>query len=93
MYIIAVYDISTLTKEGRKGIQKSLKVMRRYLHHTQKSVFEGELTEAKYRELKFELKPWINAESDQVVFFRVDKAKTVQRETMGKDFDPTDVFL
>ena len=41
MYIICTYDIK------EKRCPKVMKVLRRYMFHVQKSVFEGELTPAK----------------------------------------------
>lgn len=93
MYVIAVYDICTLNKEGRRRIRRVMKIMRKYFHHTQKSVFEGETTEAKYRAIKSELKEWVDEEEDYVVFYRIDQVKKVNRETMGKDYDPTSVII
>ena len=46
MYIIVVYDV------GEKRVGKILKLCRQYLCWIQNSVFEGELSEAKLRELK-----------------------------------------
>jgi CRISPR-associated protein Cas2 len=45
MYVILVYDI------GIKRVAKMLKLCRQYLCWIQNSVFEGEITEAKLREL------------------------------------------
>lgn len=93
MYLIAVYDISTLTKEGRRRLRRVMKIMRKYLHHTQKSVFEGESTEAKYRKLKNEIKEWVSKTEDYVVFYRMDQVKQMKRETLGKDYDPTSTII
>lgn len=46
MYIILVYDM------GEKRVSKMLKLCRRYLNWIQNSVFEGEITEVKLKELK-----------------------------------------
>ena len=40
MYIICTYDVKS------KNCPKFMKLLRRYLFHVQKSVFEGELTPA-----------------------------------------------
>ncbi len=50
MYVILVYDI------GEKRVVKMLKLCRRYLNWIQNSVFEGEITEVKLKELKYEAK-------------------------------------
>ena len=49
MYVICTYDIT------EKRCPKVMKVLRRYMFHVQKSVFEGELTPAKFNELKIKL--------------------------------------
>lgn len=50
MFVILVYDVKA------KRNNKILKTCRKYLRHVQKSVFEGNLTEAKLKRLKNELK-------------------------------------
>ena len=49
MYIILVYDV------GEKRVAKALKTCRKYLTWVQNSVFEGEITDAKYKKLKYDL--------------------------------------
>lgn len=45
MYVVLVYDM------GEKRVGKMLKLCRRYLNWIQNSVFEGEITEVKLKEL------------------------------------------
>jgi len=45
MYVILVYDVN------EKRVAKMLKLCRRYLNWIQNSVFEGEITEVKLKEL------------------------------------------
>ncbi len=45
MYVILVYDF------GEKRVNKMLKLCRRYLNWIQNSVFEGEISEARLKEL------------------------------------------
>ena len=87
--MISVYDISTLDRAGQRRLNKIMKTFRKYLHHTQKSVFEGEITEAKLMALRKEVKQIISDKVDHVVFFRIDNKNNVKRETMGIDFDST----
>ena len=93
MYVIAVYDISTMEPAGQKRLARIMKKMRQYLHHTQKSVFEGELSVAKLMALQKEAKEIINEETDYVVFFRIDNKKNVKRECVGLQLDPTEVII
>lgn len=46
MYVLMTYDV------GGKRTEKFKKLMRRYLEHTQFSVFSGDLSEAKLVELR-----------------------------------------
>ena len=45
MYVILVYDF------GEKRVNKMLKLCRKYLNWIQNSVFEGEISEARLKEL------------------------------------------
>jgi len=87
--MISVYDIATADRAGQRRLNKIMKTFRKYLHHTQKSVFEGEITEAKLMALRKEVKQIISNKVDHVVFFRIDNKNNVKRETMGIDFDST----
>jgi len=93
MYVIAVYDISTMEAAGQRRLTRIMKKMRQYLHHTQKSVFEGELSVAKLMALQKEAKEIINEDTDYVVFFRIDNKKNVKRECIGIQLDPTEVII
>ena len=63
MYVILVYDI------GEKRVGKMLKLCRRYLSWIQNSVFEGEITEVKMKELQHKMKAIIHEDSDSVIIF------------------------
>ena len=89
MYIVAVYDISTTYKKGERRLNKIMKLFRKYLHHTQKSVFEGELSEAKFMALKIKTDKIIDKKEDYVVFFEVENKNNVKREMLGIQFNST----
>lgn len=93
MFVVAVYDISTIEREGQKRLNKVMKKMRQYLHHTQKSVFEGELSLAKFMALKKEVGAIINNSVDSVVFFRIDNKNNVERDNIGLQFDPNNTII
>ena len=63
MYVIIVYDV------GEKRVGKMLKLCRQYLCWIQNSVLEGELSEAKLRELKMRMKSIIDENEDSVIVF------------------------
>ena len=87
MYFVAAYDVD----ERRVG--KMLKIFRRYLTWVQNSVFEGELTEAQYAELKAEAEDLMDPETDSVIFWNLQAQKFCDRETLGKERGTTGRML
>ena len=87
MYIILVYDISTTDDEGQRRLNRIMKKCREYLHHTQKSVLEGELSEAKFTRLRYAIKKIIDDKKDYVIFYRIDNKNNMKKYKMGADFD------
>lgn len=79
MFVIMVYDIN------EKRVAKVLQIGRKYLTWVQNSVFEGELTHAKYEKLKFELKKVINKEEDSVIFYLFRTKFYFSREIIGME--------
>ncbi len=83
MYIIAMYDINTETKAGRKRLRKIFKLMKQYLIHIQNSVFEGELTKAKFEELKLKTMDIMEVKIDSVIFFKSRDIKWMDKDICG----------
>lgn len=79
MYIILVYDV------GEKRVGKMLKLCRKYLHWIQNSVFEGEITEVKLKELKLRAKYIMDEESDSLIIFSSRDQKWLEKEIVGKE--------
>ncbi len=77
MYIISVYDI------GEKRVNKVHKIMKKYLHWIQNSVFEGELTAGLLKQLKVEINNIINKEEDSVFFFVLPNKSVINKEILG----------
>jgi len=86
MYVICTYDIT------EKRCTKVMKVLRRYMFHVQKSVFEGELTPAKFNELKIKLNK-INESDDSVLFYFVYENKKIKKDFLGKEPKPTNIII
>lgn len=93
MYIVAMYDINTETKAGQKRLRLIFKLMKKYLIHIQNSVFEGELTKAKFEKLKTEVNNIIKPKIDSVIFFKSRDIKWMDKEICGIEKDDTDNFL
>ncbi len=93
MYVIAMYDINTETKAGQKRLRRTFKLMKKYLIRIQNSVFEGELTKAKFEELKLKVNDIIDAAKDSVIFFKSRDIKWMDKDICGFEKDDTDNFL
>jgi len=87
VHVILVYDVE------EKRVAKALKLCRQYLNWIQNSVFEGDLSEAKLKELKLRLKEVLNLKKDSVLIFRVRDEKLLKREAMGPEKNPLEAFL
>ena len=79
MYTILVYDI------GEKRVGKMLKLCRKYLHWIQNSVFEGEITEVKLKELKSRARFIMDEEVDSLIIFSSRDQKWLEKEIVGKE--------
>ena len=87
MYIILVYDM------GEKRVGKMLKLCRQYLNWIQNSVFEGEITNVKLKELKLRAKIIMNEESDSLIIFKSRNQSWLEKEVVGKERVKLDNFL
>ncbi|MEQ8239199.1 MAG: CRISPR-associated endonuclease Cas2 [Cyclobacteriaceae bacterium] len=87
MYIVLVYDI------GEKRVAKMLKLCRAYLNWIQNSVFEGEITEVKLRELKGKAKAIMDAEKDSLILFKSRDEKWLDKEVIGQEKNELDNFI
>ncbi|MCD4811454.1 CRISPR-associated endonuclease Cas2 [bacterium] len=93
MYVIAMYDINTETKAGRRRLRQIFKLMKKYLIRIQNSVFEGELTKAKFEEMKLKVNDLIDSTIDSVIFFKSRDIKWMDKDICGFEKDDTDNFL
>lgn len=87
MYIILVYDI------GEKRVGKMLRLCRKYLHWIQNSVFEGEITEVKLKEMIINIKRIIDEESDSIIIFKNSDQKWLDKQIVGKERSSLDNFI
>ena len=77
MYIILTYDV----KQKRQN--KICKTCKKYLYHTQKSVFEGYLTEKQLTALKHELEPVVDPDADSLCIYRIPYYRNVLKDELG----------
>ncbi|MBB6275864.1 CRISPR-associated endonuclease Cas2 [Porphyromonas circumdentaria] len=87
MYIILVYDIK------EKRVAKMLKLCRKYLNWIQNSVFEGEISEAKLKELKILASEIMDKKEDSLIIFSSRQERWLNKEIIGKERGATDIFL
>lgn len=87
MYVILVYDI------GQKRVGKMLKLCRRYLNWIQNSVFEGEITEVKLKNLLAEANKIMDKGDDSLIIFKSRQEKWLEKIVVGKEKNELDCFL
>lgn len=87
MYTILVYDI------GEKRVAKMLKLCRQYLNWIQNSVFEGELTEVKLKELLQRAKGIMHQEQDSIIVFTSRQEKWLDKQVIGKEKNELDNII
>ncbi|HML71046.1 CRISPR-associated endoribonuclease Cas2 [bioreactor metagenome] len=87
MYVILVYDV------GEKRVGKMLRLVRKYLSWIQNSVFEGEITDVKLKELKFQAKEIMDLNTDSLIIFASRNEKWLEKEIVGNERSSVDTFL
>lgn len=87
MYVILVYDC------GEKRVGKMLKLCRKYLNWIQNSVFEGEITEVKLKELTLKAERIMEKEKDSIIIFAARTEKWMEKQIIGKEPSKIDNFL
>ena len=87
MYVILVYDIE------EKRVGKMLKLCRRYLNWIQNSVFEGELSDVKLKELLSEAKDIMQIDKDSIIVFKSRQEKWLDKMVIGREKNKPDNFI
>ncbi|MFF2021080.1 CRISPR-associated endonuclease Cas2 [Streptomyces sp. NPDC058171] len=77
MFVILVYDTAV------ERNPKVLKTCRKYLHWTQRSVFQGELSAAQHRALMVALGSVIDPAYDSIITYTARSPDMVQSATLG----------
>ncbi|MGB4335483.1 MAG: CRISPR-associated endonuclease Cas2 [Chromatiaceae bacterium] len=83
MLVIATYDVSTETREGRRRLRRVAKVCLRYGQRVQKSVFECQVNAMQYEELERKLLAEINLEEDNLRFYRLTEPHELRVKQYG----------
>ncbi|MBQ2724487.1 MAG: CRISPR-associated endonuclease Cas2 [Clostridia bacterium] len=77
MFVILSYD----AESRRCG--KLRKIVKRYLHPVQRSLFQGFLTEKQCRLLKEELAKAVDTEKDAVILYKLADAGVLRTDEIG----------
>lgn len=87
MYVVVVYD----TAAERNPL--ILRTCRQYLHHVQRSVFEGQLTPAQLRRFETAVAAVLDLTYDSVIVYTFPPGTTPQRLAWGAtEPEPTDIL-
>lgn len=87
MYVILVYDF------GERRVNKMLKLCRRYLNWIQNSVFEGEISDARLKELMMHCDKFMDKSEDSVIIFSGHSQVSLEKRIIGKSRSSIDNFL
>ncbi|MBG0782214.1 MAG: CRISPR-associated endonuclease Cas2 [Bacteroidales bacterium] len=87
MYVILVYDI------GQKRVGKMLKLCRKYLNWIQNSVFEGEISEVKLKELIAKTRSIMDKDYDSLIIFKSRQEKWLEKQIVGKEKSSLDQII
>jgi len=87
MYVIIVYDVN------EKRVAKVCKYLRQHLNWVQRSVFEGEVTEAQLEKIKRGLKKIIVEEEDAILYYILSSSKWIERGVIGVEKSPIDAII
>jgi len=92
MYIILVYDIASANR-GDKRVGKILKHCRKYLNWIQNSVFEGEITDVKLKEMLYVARKIMDEKTDSIIIFKSRGERWLDKEVIGVERMKIDNFL
>ena len=87
MHVIIVYDV------GVDRVGKVCNYLRTYLTRIQNSVFEGDITEARFARLKAGLEKIIESDHDSVLMWVLRDARFADRQIMGVERFPISNIL
>jgi CRISPR-associated protein Cas2 len=79
MYVILVYDV------GEKRVGKMLKLCRQYVNWIQNSVFEGEISEVKLKELVIKARGIMDVEIDSLIIFQSRHERWLEKQIVGRE--------
>lgn len=88
MFVIITYDITDM-----KRLNRTRKLLRKYLEWTQNSVFKGEITESNLKKCLNELNQVICKNEDSIYLYKVKNINNIKKELVGIEKVTYDIFL
>ena len=83
MWIIVAYDVRTDEAKGRKRLRRVAQVCKDFGQRVQKSIFECQVDDMKFEELRRRLLREINDEEDNLRLYRLTEPGEQHVETYG----------
>ena len=83
MLVIVCYDVNTETKAGRRRLRRVAKVCEGTGQRVQKSVFECNVDEMKYEDLRRKLLKEVKLELDNLRLYRLTEPRDKRVEEYG----------
>jgi CRISPR-associated protein Cas2 len=83
MWIIVAYDVRTDEAKGRKRLRRVAQVCKDFGQRVQKSIFECQVDDMKFEELRRRLLREINDEEDNLRLYRLTEPREQHVETYG----------
>lgn len=95
MYILITYDVDTISEKGQKRLRQVARICKDYGQRVQNSVFECEVTEAQYVQLKAALEKVMDKQLDSIRFYHLSKNENRRVITIGKEtsYNVNDVLV
>lgn len=83
MWVIVAYDVRTEEKEGQRRLRRVCQVCKNFGQRVQKSVFECQVNEIQYEQLKRGLLTTIKKEEDNLRIYRLTEPRERHVEEFG----------
>jgi len=83
MWIVVCYDVNTETREGRRRLRRVAQVCKNFGQRVQKSVFECQVDEMKFEQLRRKLLKEVSLEQDNLRLYRLTEPREKRVEEYG----------
>lgn len=86
MWVVVCYDVNTETAKGRKRLRRVAQVCKNYGQRVQKSVFECQVNDMKFEEMRRKLLKEISEAEDNLRVYRLTEPRDRHVETYGQSW-------